>query len=114
MKLKNDELEKALTLFVVEYSVSTDAFHTRSLRKVLSNNLITVSKGDKSDYLPVGIFKNREDADKFVYKVGIKLAKSAQRLTRKDGTRNFVRISEIIESVVRSVNKMPSPHDPKK
>ncbi|HQU84845.1 MAG TPA: hypothetical protein PKY59_17030 [Pyrinomonadaceae bacterium] len=107
-KKDSAELEKLLTLFVVEYSLSTDSFHIHSVRVMLKNNLANIAKGHSTDYLPVGVFDNRADADKFKVKVGIRLAKAGRSLLNKDGTRNFVRISSIIESVVRSINKIPA------
>ncbi len=76
MKKKDTaELEKLLTLFVVEYSLLSDAFQVHSIRAMTANNLKNIAKGHSSDYLPIGVFKNRQDADKFYVRVKLRLAK---------------------------------------
>lgn len=107
MEKNSVDLANLLTMFVVEYSLASDAFQVYSIRAMTANNLRNIGRGHSTDYLPVGIFANRADADKFVFEVGIRLAEEAQAQRDTGDTRNLVRISFIIESVVRSINKIP-------
>lgn len=55
----------AMRMFVVEYSVLENAIHIGTLENVLRNNHKNICNNVRKDYLPVGIFKSREDADRF-------------------------------------------------
>lgn len=55
----------AMKLFVVEYSVSENTTSIRTLENVLRDNYKKVCNGVPKDYLPVGIFKSRPEADRF-------------------------------------------------
>ena len=55
----------AMRLFVVEYSVGENTTSIRTLENVLRDNYKKVCNGVRKDYLPVGIFKSRADADHF-------------------------------------------------
>src|SRR5205823_14158100 len=55
----------AMKLFVVEYSVNENTTSIRTLENVLRDNYKKICNGVSKDYLPVGIFKSREDADRF-------------------------------------------------
>jgi hypothetical protein len=54
-----------LKLFVVEYSITQDATHVRSLAKVIENNLNNLGNGQCADYVPIGLFLSRDQADLF-------------------------------------------------
>lgn len=54
-----------LKLFVVEYSMSQDATSVHSFRKMVENNLRNLGEGKYTDYLPIGIFLTRDQADSF-------------------------------------------------
>lgn len=56
----------ALKAFVVEYSVNENATLIRTLENVIRNNLHNVRNAQSKDYLPVGLFSSREEADRFV------------------------------------------------
>ncbi|MDX6612755.1 MAG: hypothetical protein QOD75_1941 [Blastocatellia bacterium] len=55
----------ALKAFVVEYSVNENATLIRTLENVIRNNLHNVRNAQSKDYLPVGLFSSREEADRF-------------------------------------------------
>ena len=55
----------AMKLFVVEYSVTENTTSIRTLENVLRDNYKKVCNGVPKDYLPVGIFKSRTDAERF-------------------------------------------------
>lgn len=52
--------------FVVEYSLSQDAFHVQSVMEMIKRNINTTLNGQKMDYLPIGIFDTIEQAHDFV------------------------------------------------
>lgn len=58
-------IDDPLKLFVFEYSITQDASHVRTLGAVLENNRRNLSKGVSSDYVPVGLFRTREEVDSF-------------------------------------------------
>jgi hypothetical protein len=61
-----ENLQHALDLWVVEFSVRDNgATLIRSLEKVLQDNIANVYKNEPKDYLPVGLFITREDAERF-------------------------------------------------
>ena len=55
----------AMKMFVVEYSVRENAIHIGTLENVLRNNHKNICNDLRKDYLPVGLFKSREDVDGF-------------------------------------------------
>jgi hypothetical protein len=96
-----------LKLFVVEYSITQDATHVRSLRKMVENNLYNLGNGQPSDYLPIGLFLTREQADTFCvhFRQGID-----QDFQGASGTRhNWRRIRDIAEELLpRHLNNLDS------
>ena len=54
-----------LKLFVVEYSITQDATHVRTLKNVIANNLNNLGNRQPSDYVPIGLFFTRDQADAF-------------------------------------------------
>jgi hypothetical protein len=54
-----------LKLFVVEYSITQDATHVRTLKNVLANNWTNLGNRQPSDYVPIGLFFTRDQADTF-------------------------------------------------
>jgi|SRR5437870_4900633 len=55
----------AMKLFVVEYSFREKTTSIRTLENVLRDNYKKICNGVSKDYLPVGLFKSRKDADRF-------------------------------------------------
>jgi hypothetical protein len=55
----------AMELFVVEYSFLEKTTSIRTLENVLRDNYKKICNGVSKDYLPVGLFKSRKDADRF-------------------------------------------------
>lgn len=66
------------SLFAVEYSMTSNSVHRRSLRKVIENNQRNLSNGHSSDYVPIGLFLSREEADRFIEQFSRTLAEQAQ------------------------------------
>lgn len=81
-----------LKLFVVEYRIKQDATHVRSLGKMIANNLNNLAIGLSSDYVPIGLFHTREQADLFVIHFRQGLDAEAQLA---HGTRNWHRVRDI-------------------
>lgn len=81
-----------LKLFVVEYSITQGATHVRSLRKMIANNLSNLASGLSSDYVPIGLFETREQADSFVIHFHQGLDREAQLA---HSSRNWHRVREI-------------------
>jgi hypothetical protein len=71
-------ISSALKIFVVEYSVLENSTHTRTLERVLRDNVSNVSRGLSKDYLPVGLFESRDEADRFVERFNLVIAPEAQ------------------------------------
>lgn len=87
-----------LKLFVVEYSIVQDAMHVRSLRKMIENNLYNLGNGQPTDYVPIGLFLNREQADSFCihFRQGIDQDFQGASETRH----NWRRIRDIAEELL--------------
>lgn len=84
-------------LFVVEYSIVQDSTHVRSLQNVIVNNLKNLGTGLSTDYVPIGLFGSRDDADSFVIHFRQGLDKEAQLA---HGGRNWHRIRDIVEDLL--------------
>lgn len=87
-----------LKLFVVEYSITQGATHVRSLRKMIEHNLYNLGNGQASDYLPIGLFLSREQADTFCvyFRQGIDQDFQGASETRH----NWRRIRDIAEELL--------------
>lgn len=53
-------------LIVVEYSVKQKACHKHTLAEMLKTNVDNISRNKSTDYIPIGVFNNHEDADIFI------------------------------------------------
>lgn len=96
-----------LKLFVVEYSMVQDATHVRSLRKMIENNLNNLGNGQPTDYVPIGLFLNREQADAFCihFRQGIDQDFKGSFETRH----NWRRVRDIVEELLpRRLNNLDS------
>ena len=51
---------------VVEYSLKQKAFHKQTFQEMLDRNLRNVLNGRHTDYLPIAIFDDTEEADLFI------------------------------------------------
>src|SRR6185503_1516884 len=89
--------EDPLKLFVFEYSVTQNASHVRTLGAVLNNNRRNLAKGAASDYVPVGLFRTREEVDKFELDFRRTLAQDAQL---QFTSRNWHSVAEILERLL--------------
>lgn len=87
-------IEDPLKLFVLEYSVTQDASHVRTLAAVLENNRRNLARGAAFDYVPVGLFRTREEIDQFELDFRRTLAQESQ-LQRGSG--NWHSVAEILE-----------------
>lgn len=92
--MDNLSLDRLLRFFVVEYSVTSNAFHVHSVRVMLRKHLETIAMGYPSDFVPVFFCESREEADRFKLEAGIKIAEESQYFGA-----NFERISKVIESL---------------
>lgn len=57
-----------MIIWAAEYSLNEDAYHIDTLDKVIKNNLSTIGKGLRKDYLLIGIFREYEEARDFIEK----------------------------------------------
>lgn len=55
-------------LTVVEFSARQQCFHVESLEDMISSNIRAFKGQSMTDYLPIGIFKTREEAHRFLDK----------------------------------------------
>lgn len=86
-----------LKLFVVEYSIRQDSTHVRSLERMVANNLNNLAIGLSTDYVPIGLFHTREQADSFVIYFRQGLDGEVQLAL---GSRNWHRIRDIAEGLL--------------
>jgi hypothetical protein len=84
----------ALRFFVVEYSMTENTTSIRTLENVLRDNIRNVRNGMSKDYLPVGLFNSREEADRFNEQFNLIIAPEAQLELR---SRKWQRIAECLE-----------------
>jgi len=75
-------------LFVVEFSVSQQAFHKESIADMLEHNIINILSKKEVDYVPIAIFKTNEDCDTFIKNVYDKFKKSETDL-QQDAAINY-------------------------
>lgn len=57
------------SILVLEYSRSQLCFHVHSLTDALKSNLKSMLMGDPGDWVPVGLFANYEDLDRYQQKL---------------------------------------------
>jgi hypothetical protein len=58
-------MNSAMKLYALEYSVKENTTHLRTWENVLKDNIHNVRNGQSKDYLPVGVFHSREEAERF-------------------------------------------------
>jgi hypothetical protein len=85
----------AMKLFVVEYSFREGTTSIRTLENVLRDNYKKICNGISKDYLPVGLFKSREDADRFDLHFHTVIAPQAQL---DSGSRRWKQIADCFTS----------------
>ena len=92
----------AMKLFVVEYSLKENATMIRTLENVLRDNIRNVRNGVAKDYLPVGLFNSREEADRFSNHFSLIIVPEGQLEFQ---SRNWRRIAECLEEALeRALN----------
>ncbi len=91
-------MTSAMKLFIVEYSLTENATMIRTLEKVLEDNIGNVKNGQPKDYLPVGIFNSRQDAEQFLTEFLSVIVPEGELEFR---SRNWKRISECLEAAFK-------------
>jgi hypothetical protein len=91
-----------LRYFAVEYSMTLNSVHRRSLRKVIENNQNNLRKGFSSDFVPIGLFASREEADFFIEQFNHMLAEQAQLAFH---SRNWQRVADVVEELIQRVTQ---------
>ncbi len=89
-----------LTFFAVEYSMTLNSVHRRSLRKVIENNQSNIRKGHSSDFVPIGLFPSREEADRFIEELNHTLGEQAQI---EFHSRNWQNVADVIEKLLAKI-----------
>ena len=56
-------------MYFIEYSFSQDAYHISEVDECIRHNLYDYTHGVVIDYIPLGIFDTREEADTFYKKL---------------------------------------------
>ena len=97
----------AMKLFVLEYSLNENATNVRTLENVLRDNIRNVRSGQPKDYLPVGVFNSREEADRFSEQFSLVIVPQSQLELR---SRNWRRIAECLEEPLDRALNEPEPH----
>src|SRR6267378_2843485 len=87
-----------LQFFAVEYSMTLNSVHRRSLRKVIENNQGNLRRGHSSDFVPIGLFPSREEADQFIERFGHTLAEQAQT---EFHSRDWRHIADVVEDLIK-------------
>ncbi len=98
----------ALKFFVVEYSMTKNTTSIRTLENVLRDNIRNVHNGMPKDYLPVGLFNSREEADRFDQQFSLIIVPEAQLEFR---SRNWRRIAECLEETLGRALDKSEPND---
>jgi len=88
-----------LRFFAVEYSMTLNSVHRRSLRKVIENNQSNLRRGHASDFVPIGLFSSRDEADRFIEQFNHTLAEQAQVEFR---SRDWQLIADVVERLLTS------------
>lgn len=95
-------MNSAMKLYVLEYSLKENGTLIRTLENVIKDNIRNVRNKQPKDYLPVGIFNSREDADRFRDQFLLTIVPEGEL---EFGSRNWKRISECLEEAFeRSLN----------
>lgn len=55
-------------LWACEYSYEQDYFHIEPLKYAIESNWGFISRGETDSYMIIGVFKEREDAEKYIVK----------------------------------------------
>ena len=87
-----------LRLFAVEYSMTLNPVHRRSLKKVIENNQSNLRKGHSSDFVPIGLFSSREEADRFIEHFSHTLAEQAQT---EFHSRDWRHVADVVEDLIK-------------
>ena len=96
--LQKQMMDDPLSYFVVEYSMTLNSVHRRSLRKLIDNNQSNLRKGHSSDFVPIGLFPSREAADKFIERFSHTLAEQAQTEFHR---RDWRHVADVIEDLIQ-------------
>ena len=88
-------------LFAVEYSMTLNSVHRRSLRKVIENNQNNLRKGHSSDFVPIGLFSSREDADRFIDQFNHTLGEQAQF---EFHIRDWRHVADVVENLLLQIS----------
>lgn len=92
-------MNSAMKLFVVEFSVNEKAVLIRTLENVIKDNIKNVKKGLSKDYLPLGFFDSRNEADRFHAQLNVVLSGFGE--LRVDDN-DWKRIGECFENAFES------------
>ena len=84
-------------LFAVEYSLIQNAINIRTLHAVVANNRRNLLNGIVSDYVPIGLFNSRAEADSFRVAFQPTLEEQAQLEFK---SRNWSHISEVLNKLL--------------
>jgi hypothetical protein len=88
--------------FAVEYSMTLNSVHRRSLSKVIENNQNNLRKGHSSDFLPIGLFPSREEADLFIEHFNHTLAEQAQTAFH---SRDWQHVANIVQDLIKQIRR---------
>jgi hypothetical protein len=99
-KREKQMIRDPLKFFAVEYSMTLNSVHRRSLRKVIENNQSNLRKGYSSDFVPIGLFPSREEADRFIEQFTHTLGEQAQI---EFHSRDWQHVADIVEKLLEHV-----------
>ncbi len=60
-------------LIVVEYSVKQKAFHSHTVKSMLETNIENSLLGVETDYIPIGLFETKNEADEYLNSIKTKI-----------------------------------------
>jgi hypothetical protein len=92
----------AMKLFVLEYSFEDNSTSIRTLATVLQDNYKRICNGVPKYYLPVGLFKSREDAIRFDLRFQTEIVPQAQL---ESGSRRWKQIADCFSRELETLLK---------
>jgi hypothetical protein len=101
-------LNAAMKFFVVEYTLREDSTSIRTLENVLRDNYKRIRNGVPKDYLPVGLFKSRADAERYSLYFQSDVAPQAQL---EAGSRKWKQIGDCFENELDRLLRCAEPYE---
>src|SRR5437667_3822892 len=103
-------VNRAMKLYVLEYSFRENTTSIRTLGTVLRDNYKKICNGVSKDYLPVGLFKSHDDAVRFNLHFQTVIVPQAQL---ESGSRRWKQIADCFATELEALLKKSEFHENK-